>query len=87
MALRLAFSPWCGTAPPTFTGWVRVRSRRRPSRSEKLDALLYIWVEDSVGEYRIVSEPIEYPEHWDRPDPTGPAAYAVPWNDLARSGR
>ena len=41
MALRLDFSPWCGTALPTFMGWVRVRSRSRPSCPEKLVALLY----------------------------------------------
>src|SRR5262249_15758326 len=42
MAVRLDFSSRCGTAPPTFTEWVRVRSRRQPSCSEKLVALLYI---------------------------------------------
>src|SRR5262245_21271556 len=41
MALRLDFSPWCGTAPPTFTEWGRGRSRIRPSCSEKLGSLLY----------------------------------------------
>src|SRR6516162_4388466 len=41
MALRLDFSPRCGTAPPTFTEWGRVRSRRQPSCSEKPVELLY----------------------------------------------
>src|SRR5262245_55713326 len=41
MAFRLDFSPWCGTAPPTFTEWGRVQSRRRPPRSEEFVALPY----------------------------------------------